>query len=395
MGLVDGYFLLIDKNIMKICDVVMNSIWYDPRVRKQIISYKNAGFDLECVGIMDSRYEDQAFAKIPCIANLAVMHKNQYRKRNYFTRFISFINIIRQINRVSKLIVKTAPDIIHANDLDALVPAYKASKKLKCKLIYDSHEICLENNYIHNNRLLKLFYSYYEKKIIKKVDKVICVSHAAAEYLADFYNIPEPMVVTNCCISKEITISENKNNGFEVLNHGQFYAGRGYDVMVETAPLLSDYPDVKLALRGFGVMEEQLRNRVKELEVKNVVFYPKVRVEELISSASLSMVGIALTEKTCLNFTLSVSNKIFEYAAAGIPVIMSDIPEHRYLNNKYHFGIVLKNDNPEDLFNAIIELYCNKEFYRQCRDNAIAMTQELNWEKDFDKLIIFEKSIIK
>ena len=28
---------------MKVCDVVLNSIWYDPRVRKQIIEYRKQG----------------------------------------------------------------------------------------------------------------------------------------------------------------------------------------------------------------------------------------------------------------------------------------------------------------------------------------------------------------
>ena len=148
-----------------------------------------------------------------------------------------------------------------------------------------------------------------------------------------------------------------KNDGFEVLNHGQFYAGRGYDVMVEATRYLKEYPEIKLAIRGFGNLEESLRARVEELEADNFIFYPKVTVQELIPSASRSMVGIAITENTCINFAMSVSNKLFEYASAGLPVIMSDIPEHRYLNEKYNIGIIINAISTQFLLSLINQIH--------------------------------------
>ena len=56
------------------------------------------------------------------------------------------------------------------------------------------------------------------------------------------------IVVTNCI--SETTLSQiimhEKHEGFEVLNHGQFYVGRGYDIMVNAAPLIANLPKVKL-----------------------------------------------------------------------------------------------------------------------------------------------------
>ena len=233
-----------------------------------------------------------------------------------------------------------------------------------------------------------------ERKICKKLDKMVCVSHAAADYFADIYNIEKPMVVTNCSLKSEQSFVDKKNDGFEVLNHGQFYAGRGYDVMIEAIPYLKDYPEIKLALRGFGVMEEELRARAKELGDEKVRFYPKVLVKDLIPTASGAMVGVAITEAFCINFKLSVSNKLFEYASAGLPVIMSDIPEHRYLNEKYNFGIIIPDDKPETFAAAVIKLYTDKEFYAACAENARRLSEEVNWENEFARLIEFEKKIV-
>ena len=105
-----------------------------------------------------------------------------------------------------------------------------------------------------------------ERYICKRIDKMICVSHAAAEYFAKEYKIPMPDVITNCSLKSEQAVADEKNPGFEVLNHGQFYAGRGYDIMVEASQYLKDYPEIKLAMRGFGVMEQQLRDRAEELQ---------------------------------------------------------------------------------------------------------------------------------
>lgn len=372
---------------MKVCDVVLNSVWYDPRVRKQIVEYKNNNVDVVCVGFKDNRYDADKISDIACpivIADLDAKYKKPLSKIEILLKEFNCVKNTREA------IIKQKPDIIHANDLNTLTAACQAAKKLGCKVVYDSHEICVEN---HNMKgIYKKLNALCERVFIKKIDKMVCVSHAASDYFEKKYSIEKPMVVTNCSLKAEKVISSEKNDGFEILNHGQYYAGRGYDIIVEAAALLKNYPEIKIALRGFGSMEDELRARAKELGDENVVFYPPVLVNELIPYASRSKVGVAITENTCINFELSVSNKIFEYASAGLPVIMSDIPEHRYLNEKYNFGIILEENTPECFAEAAIKLYTDKEFYNMCATNANKLSEEVNWETEFSRLIEIERS---
>ena len=377
---------------MRVCDVVLNSIWCDPRVRKQIVEYQNNDIEVMCVGMKCPRYDAEKVANMPCSVHLSEIPENLKGKLNSPLKKLKREKIVQ--DAVTKAIIDTKPDVIHANDLNALIPAYRAAKKLKCVLIYDSHEVYIENHTRAPQKLYRAYLKMQEQYIVKRIDKMISVSHAAADYFAKFYKIETPMVVTNCSIKAEKFISEEKNPGFEVLNHGQFYEGRGYDIMAEAIPLLKEYPEIKLAIRGYGRLEEQLRKRVSELEGDNFIFYPPVLVQELIPYASRSMVGVAVTENTCLNFNLSVSNKLFEYASAGLPVIMSDIPEHRYLNEKYNFGIIIPDDKPETFANAVIKLYTDKELYSKCAENARRLSDEVNWENEFGKLIEFERNAI-
>lgn len=377
---------------MKVCDVVLNSVWYDPRVRKQITEYLKRVEDVTVVGMKCPRYDEGKVALVPCKTIITEIDSNFDGKQKGVLRKLKRERLKTKV--VYDAIIAENPDVIHANDLNALIPAYEAKKTLGCTLIYDSHEINVENYTGNRQALVAKYMRYKENKLLKKVDKMVCVSNAAAEYFRDEYKIEKPMVVTNCSLKAEQCISQEKNPGFEVLNHGQFYEGRGYDIMAEAIPLLKDYPEIKLAVRGFGKLEDALHKRVEELGGNNFVFYPKVLVQELIPEASKSKVGVAITEAICLNFKLSVSNKLFEYASAGLPVIMSDIPEHRYLNDKYQFGVIIPENTPEAFAQAVIKLYSDKDFYEKCAQNAKKLSDEVNWENEFGKLIEAERDLL-
>ena len=368
---------------MKVCDVVLNSVWYDPRVRKQLAEYIRRGIDVACVGMKCPRYDAEKVAAIPCKVHIVTIDPKFDGEQRSLWRKIKRERM--RHGAIVQAIVDEKPDVIHANDLNALIPAVTAAKKLRCKLVYDAHEINTHN--IGTGGLYQRYLIWTEKRLSKKVDRMICVSHAAAEYFATSYGIPLPTVVTNCSLKREAVCTDLPKNGFEVLNHGQFYEGRGYDLMIKASLLLRDCPEVRLALRGFGRIEEQLRSMAQDLNAQNVVFYPRVPVEELIPSAATASVGLAVTEPINLNFRLSVSNKLFEYASAGLPVIMSDIPEHRYLNDAYHFGVIMKENTPEELAKAVRMLYVDKDFYRKCTANARKLSEEINWENEFEKVL--------
>lgn len=379
---------------MRVCDVVLNSIWYDPRVRKQIIEYLDNDVEVTAVGLKCPRYDAEKVKLIPCKATIAEIDPQYDGQQHGVYRKLKREYL--RIKGVRDAIVSYQPDVIHANDLNALIPAYLASRKLRCKLVYDSHEINVENYTSGGRSSIANVMKAIEQHLVKRVDLMVCVSHAAADYFASTYKIKKPMVVTNCSLRKEtLTEEPPKHPGFEAINHGQFYSGRGYEEMVEAAELVKEFPDIRICVRGFGRLEESMREQVKKNQLDQFIFYPPVNVEQLIPEAARSHVGVAITKPVCLNFKLSVSNKLFEYAAAGLPVIMSDIPEHRYLNEKYNFGIIIPDNTPKSLADAVIRLYQDHGLYRKLAENAKRMSQEVNWENEFGKLLDAERRMLK
>lgn len=373
--------------MMKVTMIVRNSVWYDPRVRRAAETAQSAGIDVTVIGLNEVRYDKKRIDELPFKTIIVDTDVSLQR---------SDISILKKIKRDYKsysdqiaACIKTDPDVIHANDLDALPIAYIASKKTKASVVFDSHEIYCENNRISNSKIKYYLWRNIERYLIKRVHTVVSVSYAAAKKISDIYHIKEPTVVTNAAktISPDKLMSKATDK-FEVLTHGKFYEGRGYEAFVYTASLLSEYKDIKLIIRGFGPLEDKLHKLANEINVgNNLVFDPPVLVTEMVPYAARSHVGVAITEPININFTYTVSNKLFEYISAGLPVIMSDVPEHTYLNEKYNFGIILEENTPEYLSQAIIKLYENKSLYNTLAQNAKQTAKVLNWESEFKKMI--------
>lgn len=379
---------------MKICDVVLNSVWHDPRVTKQINEYVRAGIEVVCVGMKCKRFDQTKIDAMPC--KTIIVERDAVCGGKQKSIIKKLIREKYRIDAVVNAIVKQKPDIIHANDLDALIPAYKAMKKLKCRLIYDSHEICCETRYYDKYWLYNQLMKWTERHIVKRCDKMICVSYAAAAYFQELYKIEKPLVITNCILQKNVlTEFPKKHEGFEVLNHGVFHDSRGLEMMRESCSNLGQYADIKMVARGYGGIENELKEQVANENLNNFLFYPPVDPDMLIPEAAHSHVGVAVTLPVCLNFELSVSNRLFEYAAAGLPVILSDIPEHRYLNERYDFGLIITENTTEAFTEAVIRLYTDNELYNRLSMNARKLSEKINWENEFEQVLEAVRAMVK
>lgn len=368
--------------------LITNSLRKDPRVQREAETALKAGFDTYVLGCWDYNY-DEEFLKKLSYKTWIYMIDQKYRN-NLHSSILKFLRFVIPIYHLTKKCVEIKPEIIHANDLDTLPAAYIAAKLTKAKIIYDSHEIYTGMPQLVNRKIIKFVLQRIESFLIRRVDHVISVSHAAASRLSELYKIPEPSVVTNCSFSVNEKKLDLKNEAFEVVYQGIMRRNRGYEQFVMAANYIDD--KINLILRGYGDIKDYLRDEVEEHQFKNVLFPEPVEISELIKVASQSHVGVVLTQPVSDNFKYTVSNKIFEYIQARIPVILSDVPEHRYLNEKYKIGIIIDSITPEKIAEAINKLYTDEELYNYFKRNVEIAAKHLTWENEGTKLISIYKS---
>ena len=65
-----------------------------------------------------------------------------------------------------------------------------------------------------------------------------------------------------------------------------------------------------------------------------MIIRPPVRPSEVVAASAGADVGVVLNRNVSLNNFLSLPNKIYEYIAAGLPVVTSNSPEMTQLVNE-------------------------------------------------------------
>ncbi|PTG20074.1 glycosyltransferase [Staphylococcus chromogenes] len=361
---------------MKILNIVSSNVVQDPRVLKQVETIKEITQDYLIIGKNNERATKARLAKVDF--NLKLLGKNI----DDSSMASKILNRIKFAFQVRKEIRNYQPDVIHANDFDVLFMVYLSGYR-KARIIYDAHEIYAKNSNINQIKLISSLVQKIERRLLKKVHSFITVSHAAKGYYQTMKYPKVPEVVTNAPIKKQMDLEKNEHKDFEVVYQGQMVADRGYDEFLLAAQIEKE---TQFVIRGFGPIEAHLKALKDQKQIQNCIFDEAVEVSELIPKLTESHVGVILTKPVSINFEYTVSNKIFECIHAGLPVILSPVKEHQYLNDKYEFGIVIDEVTPEHIAQAVHTLRTDQKLYQKLRKNAIEAANELNWQKESEKL---------
>jgi len=153
---------------------------------------------------------------------------------------------------------------------------------------------------------------------------------------------------------------------------------------------------VKLLLIGPG--REANRRALVDLAERSGVgsrlaFAPPVAPTSVVSSIAGAAAGLALIQPVCRSYELALPNKVFEYLAAGLPVLASDLPVIGPLVSDAELGLVVPPGDPGAIARAMLELtdpVRNAELRR-----SVAETRgELSWESERQHLTAAHRSAL-
>ncbi len=272
-------------------------------------------------------------------------------------------------------------DILLANDLDTLLPNFLVSKLQGKPLVFDSHELFSEIPELVDRPFTKSIWRYLEKIIIPKIRYGYTVSDSIADYYQSKYkvnflvirNVPE--TTKESLTEYSLAIPDKKK---VILYQGAINEGRGLELMIEA---MFHIEDAVFMLVGEGDIEDELMTKVKELGLdKKVVFLGRLQPAVLRTISPQAAIGVSLEEDLGLNYRYALPNKLFDYIHAGLPVVVSDLPEMKRIVEHYDVGEVLVERTPKVLASLLIQLMeKGKAHYKPSLSRAI---QELNWETE-------------
>jgi glycosyltransferase involved in cell wall biosynthesis len=146
-------------------------------------------------------------------------------------------------------------------------------------------------------------------------------------------------------------------------------------------------------LIGKGAPEylERLVDLALELGVEQqLAILPAVSYDEVLRLTPGADAGHALYEPTHINnlFITTASNKLLEYMAAGLPVLVSDRPGLRAFVETHQCGLTADEGSPESIAASVNKLLGDPELARRFgAAGARAFEEEFNYERQFSPVL--------
>ena len=301
---------------------------------------------------------------------------------------------------MTNVAVRLKPDIVHCHDCLTLPTGVRVKKKLGIPLIYDAHEIYEAAA----ARMVGItdYYARIHKKYLRFVDGFIAVNDSAALYYAHAYpEAPKAVVIRNAIVlspgepydGRLHDAADLPESQRILLYQGGFSDGRGLPILVRSATMLPD--GWSLVMMGWGPLAGQLKQIAaqavlrsgREEDQDKVRFIPPAPQKELKSWTQGATLGIIPYEGKMLNHWIATPNKLWEYPAASVPLIVQPFPEMRRVVNTYHCGWTL----PETLTaSAIADLVASltDEQIAQARLGCMRFIEADNWTARYEKRLL-------
>ncbi len=291
--------------------------------------------------------------------------------------------------------------LLVSNDLDTLLPNYMVSGLRSIPMVYDSHEYFLGSTEIANRRLVKKIWAMIEGAIFPRLKSIITVNHSIADlYEKDYGKRPE--VVRN--LPKRYKIKENlsreklglpSDKKIIIMQGGAINIDRGAEELIHAMKPQYGIENTELYFIGSGDVWEQIKELTRDLHLdRKVHFLPRMPYARMMEYTSLCDLGITLDKPVSLNYKYSLPNKLFDYMAAGIPVLASPMVEVKKIIDTYQIGMCIESHEPRMIAEKINTMLSDPKQIRKWKRNALKTARELCWENEEKVLArVYEKFI--
>jgi len=277
--------------------------------------------------------------------------------------------------------------IVHACDLDTLLPAIiiKLIKRIKlCYSIYDFYA----DNILTAFTFIRKVVAFLEKFGIGLCDAIFIVDPTRHEQikgslikkLVVLYNSPPDYFERE----ENVMLKAKAESNLILFYAGVIHRSRG---LIEILKALRDTNGVKLIIAGLGPDMKILENLPKSLKNK-VEYIGFIPYEEVIKKTFEADVILALYDPKIPNNRYASPNKLFEAMMCAKPIIINKETSAAKIVEKENCGLIVPYGDVNAIKNAIKLMKENCELRLQLgRNGRTAYKNRYNWRLMVRKLI--------
>jgi glycosyltransferase involved in cell wall biosynthesis len=272
------------------------------------------------------------------------------------------------------------PVLVHCNDYNTMWPGV-AARLMGMRVVYDAHELWPDRNGRSEPRWWLLA---SEALFVRVAHGVVTASPGYADVMARRYRTCPAVVVRNMPSARSELGAPcaPESDGVPLIVYvGGVLRHRGLEQAIDALALV---PDARLRMIGPANTEVAADLRVRAMQrgvVDRFELLGPVPPQDVLETIRGADLGLALFQPVCLSHELVAPNKVFEYMAAGVPVVASDLPVIRGVVEEHGFGVLARPDDPQDIARAILQALRPDEQER-LRAGARRAAMTLTWEAE-------------
>lgn len=308
--------------------------------------------------------------------------------------------IVRTTRAVLAAALRLDGDVYHLHDPE-LIPAGLRLKRLGHRVVFDSHEDVpaqlLAKPYLDgvSRRLLSRAFAAYQRHACRRFDGLVAATPTIRARLAAFH--PNVVDVNNYPLPQEFAHAAHSAADWDakaptVCYVGSISAIRGIRELVRACTLLQT--PARLVLAG-TFSEPALAREVARhpgwQRVQALGHVDRAGVRDVMRRALAGLV----TLHPVVNYLDALPVKMFEYMAAGLPVIASRFPLWQEIVEGNDCGVCVDPANPAAIA-AAIDHFCRHPHAarRMGQNGRRAVLQRYNWLGEADKLVAFYDGVL-
>ena len=227
----------------------------------------------------------------------------------------------------------------------------------------------------------KILFNTTIKRIIMKClypksDGIVLQTNEAKEFFPN--NIKKKCkIIVNPINPDFVGIRKERKTTNTIVSVGRLSEQKNHKLLIKAFSMISnDFPQYRLVIYGEGKLRKELEEEIIKLNLNNKVFLPG-NVDNIIEKIYNVKIFVLSS------YYEGMPNSLMEAMSLGIPCISTDCPcgGPKYLIDNRINGILVRNDNVEELANAIKELLSSEELCNSISLEAKKIGQKLNPDK--------------
>jgi len=361
--------------MIKVIASVTNDLSTDQRLHKVCTTLTSNGYEVVLVGRL-----------LPGSKELTRSYRTMRMRLsfNHGPMFYAAYNI-----RLFFFLLFTKTDILVANDLDTLLANYLVSKIKGIPLIYDTHEYYCGMPELVNRPLVRSIWKGIETTIFPRLKYILTVNESVAELYRKEYN-KEIHVVKNYPMASDVKPAKSRQEldlpeGPKIIIYqGAVNVGRGLE---EAIKAMSWVDNAVLLIIGDGNDLEHIRNVVELEKSTRVIIRGSVPFEELWEFTAHASLGLAIEKDDNLNYKYSLSNKVFDYIHAEIPILSSRLIENERLFSEWEVATYIDSHEPLHIAEKINFALSAEAPLDLWSENLKKAKKNLTWDQQSESLL--------